>query len=483
MVIIAFAILGVFISNSIFICLYCSYISIDHGYTPYKGKKKCVHTCIVVFSIVYWHRFFRIAYSYLAGAYTLGGILTTSMPGSKILTLISICISSFPVLVASGYNAAFTSSTKEQVFFTDIEVFLITTYSLILVVFENKYKLPPKEDEHNGDDSINNSVNDLLSNFSKHSDLDARIMRQNALDRIMKNLDLKDKGEDMFGDKLKDAVDDPRMRYSLQEHKNPYDPENEDASELDKRKVETMPDMKIKDIEDMKQKDKLDKLFNGSRFSKMLSKDSRFDKPRPDKDPNKFDEEESKGLSLSEIRRNEEEDMQTDDQPSNEIDPQDKNDKFRRNKLENEGEGKDQDEFKGLDEDNDEDRDNQDSDRNPDRDHDENDINQAFVTMKSKKSNQDKDEGEKDQDDPEDKKFEKDSNGNDIEKLTPSEEEKLSQGKRKRLNKLQTNGLDRPDKDGFNEGEGEGDYENGKYQNKPVEKEAKLELSGKHIDM
>ena len=299
----------------------------------------------------------------------------------------------------------------------------------------------------------------------------------------MKNLDLKDKGEDMFGDKLKDAVDDPRMRYSLQEHKNPYDPENEDASELDKRKVETMPDMKIKDIEDMKQKDKLDKLFNGSRFSKMLSKDSRFDKPRPDKDPNKFDEEESKGLSLSEIRRNEEEDMQTDDQPSNEIDPQDKNDKFRRNKLENEGEGKDQDEFKGLDEDNDEDRDNQDSDRNPDRDHDENDINQAFVTMKSKESNQDKDEGEKDQDDPEDKKFEKDSNGNDIEKLTPSEEEKLSQGKRKRLNKLQTNGLDRPDKDGFNEGEGEGDYENGKYQNKPVEKEAKLELSGKHIDM
>ena len=231
---------------------------------------------------------------------------------------------------------------KEQVFFTDIEVFLITTYSLILVAFENKYKLPPKEDENHDDESINNSVNELLSNFSKHSNQDARITRQNALNRIMKTLDLKDKGEDMFGDKLQDAIEDPRMRYSLQERKNPYEPEDDNASELDKRKVETMPDLNIRDHENSKdidkERDKFDRLFNGSRFGKMLSNVSKNDKSQPDKDPKKFDDEESKGLSLSEIRRNEEEDMQTDDQPSNDIDAQDKTDRHLTHKSDDQDE-------------------------------------------------------------------------------------------------------------------------------------------------
>jgi hypothetical protein len=40
--------------------------------------------------MVVWQRFFRIAYSYVAGAESLAGILTTSMASMRILSMISL---------------------------------------------------------------------------------------------------------------------------------------------------------------------------------------------------------------------------------------------------------------------------------------------------------------------------------------------------------------------------------------------------------
>ena len=57
----------------------------------------------------------------------------------------------------------------------------------------DKYKLPKKEREFDHlypehEESINSSINDLLSNYSKHSDMDARLMRKNALDSKFESL-------------------------------------------------------------------------------------------------------------------------------------------------------------------------------------------------------------------------------------------------------------------------------------------------------
>ena len=93
-----------------------------------------------------------------------------------------------------------------------------------------------------------------------------------------------------------------------------------------------------------------------------------------------------------------------------------------------------------------------------------------------------RDDNEDDENDPKNKKFDQDRqqdlDQDGIERLNPSEEEKLSPTQRKGRNNL---AMDDPDGDDFNEGEG--DYQNDKYQNKPIEKEAKLELSGKYINI
>lgn len=191
----------------------------------------------------------------------------------------------------------------------------------------HKYKLPQKKKE-NDDESVNNSVNDLLSNFSKHSDLDAALMRQQALNRILDNLDIKNKGEELFGKKLQDALEDPRMRYSIQESKNPFNDENE--SEFDKRKVSTMPDMKLKEYKDFdKHKDPFAKFLNQGKFNKFNDEDSeqnakspkKVDKKESEKDKKPIIDsksEESKGLTPSEQKRLDEENLQTEDKPSDE---------------------------------------------------------------------------------------------------------------------------------------------------------------------
>ena len=53
---------------------------------------------ILTTSILFWHRYFRLAYSYIAGADSLGGILTTSLVAMRIISMASICMSSLPVI-------------------------------------------------------------------------------------------------------------------------------------------------------------------------------------------------------------------------------------------------------------------------------------------------------------------------------------------------------------------------------------------------
>ena len=63
-----------------------------------------------------------------------------------------------------------------------------------------KYKRPRAYDE-NGNE-LNQSNNDLLSHFDKNSNLDDAIQRKKALQNLFDHLDLKTKGENMFGDQI-----------------------------------------------------------------------------------------------------------------------------------------------------------------------------------------------------------------------------------------------------------------------------------------
>ena len=123
----------------------------------------------------------------------------------------------------------------------------------------------------------------------------------------MKNLDIKNKGEDAFGEKIMGDEENPKMRYSIQDAKNPFDPKHPNE-ELDNRRVESMPDMKLKDYKDLPNNpipSTNRKLFDLA--------ESDLDKNEKDEDKDKI--EESKEMTPSELQRNLE-NMQTDDKPS-----------------------------------------------------------------------------------------------------------------------------------------------------------------------
>ena len=250
LVIVVLGIVGTFITNLIFIWIYWSSIKNDKGFKPYKNRKKWCHWWILTISTVYWHRFFRLSYSHIAGATSLGGILTNSLSSVRILSMISIWFSSLPIIMSCGYNIL-SASFGTQVFYSDVENIIISSYSVVLIAIEisklSKYKLPPKE---SFDDRLSQSSNEIFSNIAKHSDMDDRILRKNALERIFKGLDMKHKGEDMFGDKAIEDENNPRMRYSIQEQKNKFFPDQESA--LDSRRVESEPIVKHKDYEETK---------------------------------------------------------------------------------------------------------------------------------------------------------------------------------------------------------------------------------------
>lgn len=185
---------------------------------------------------------------------------------------------------------------KEQVWWTDVEVAVLTAYSIILISIElaklPKYRLPSKERSFNNMDDIR-SDNDILSNKSGASMLDEAIIRKNALDRIIKNLDIKDKGEDIFGKQIKPDSDHPKMRYSLQDKKNPF--YQDDSESLDNRRTESEPAMKIKDYEGKEPDTKLNDLLTKIR---------------------KNDPKEDRKDTQSENQQKFEENDQTDDRPS-----------------------------------------------------------------------------------------------------------------------------------------------------------------------
>ena len=307
MVIVGLGIAGAFITNFIFISIYCSSISIDKGFKPYKNKKRWWHWFITTISMLYWHRFFRLAYSHIAGANSLGGILTSSLVSVRILSMISIWISSLPVILSWGYNILY-ASFGDQVFYSDVENIIISSYSIILISIEmakiGQYKLPPKQNPN--DDRLSQSGGDIFSNISKHSDIDEQILRKKALDRILKNLDLKHQGEDMFGEKIKEDENNPHMRYSIQEPKNKFDPDQK--SDLDNRRVESEPIMKHRDYEETKSQinieDSLDQINakqndkstrnKGFTSPKKLTKDKLFTQSDAKKNTKDGDNDETK---------------------------------------------------------------------------------------------------------------------------------------------------------------------------------------------
>lgn len=193
----------------------------------------------------------------------------------------------------------FYTNTKEQAFYTDVEVAMITTYSIILITIElaklGKYKLPLKEKEVKEFDSANQSIHELLSNRSKQSEIDERLLRKNALERIIKYLDMKHKGEGMFGEKILPGPGNPHMRYSIQDPKSPFYPD--ETLPLDNRRFDSEPAIKHKAYPETQKPNPL-----SNSLTKSLQKPKRI----------KEDHKET----LSEIRRREEEDFQTDDKPS-----------------------------------------------------------------------------------------------------------------------------------------------------------------------
>ena len=170
--IVAFGILGVILTNFIFIWVYFSQISKDRGFKRFKKKGRCCHWFILSLSVTIWHRFFRFSYSYFGGSRPLGGILTSSIVSVRILSVLSIWLSSLPVFWAWVYNLFYTNS-KEQAWWTDLEVAVLSIYSIILITFElltlPKYKLPRKEREFDDIGEASLSGNDLLSNNQRSS--------------------------------------------------------------------------------------------------------------------------------------------------------------------------------------------------------------------------------------------------------------------------------------------------------------------------
>lgn len=178
-----------------------------------------------------------------------------------------------------------------------------------------KYKLPPEEKKEKEREAANQSHHELLSAKSNLSDTDERALRKKALERIMKNLDIKDKNKELFGEKFLDDEENPAMRYSIQDRKTPFHTE----SDSDQKRHDSEPAIKFAKSKD---KDVVDENVGVDENDKSLQ--NLIDELHEDQDKKSEEnnaklliKEDSKHDSTSEIRR-QEEGYQTDDRSSEE---------------------------------------------------------------------------------------------------------------------------------------------------------------------
>jgi len=201
----------------------------------------------------------------------------------------------------------YSTGTSEQIFWIDAEVAIITALSIILITMElaklSTYKIPTKERRRTNLNASDQSAQDIASN---KSDIDERLLRRNALDRIMKNLDIRNKGESLIGENAFEDREKPRNRLSIQDPKSPY-AQDEDIDK-DKSRVDSEPAIKHKDYDDN---------INEVSYRKLLEQieEERNKNPKVDQSIGPDDGADD---TLSQQRRQIEEDFQTDDKPSEE---------------------------------------------------------------------------------------------------------------------------------------------------------------------
>jgi hypothetical protein len=172
-----------------------------------------------------------------------------------------------------------------------------------------KYKLPPEEKKKKEGEAANQSHHELLSDKSNLSDTDERAMRKKALQRIMKNLDIKNKNEELFGEKFLNDEENPAMRYSIQDRKTPFHTE----SESDQKRHDSEPAIKFDKTKSKDNVDKKDKSLHNLIDELQEDKDNKSE----ENNENMLNKEDSKSDSVSEMRR-QEADYQTDDKSSEE---------------------------------------------------------------------------------------------------------------------------------------------------------------------
>ena len=117
----------------------------DGLYKHYKERFKCTHKFTLVYSGIVSHKFYRLMASYLFHLDSLNMKIDNRARYVKALTFITIfsmLFTSFPIIFACILNIFF-NTTQQQLFFTDIEVALITAlmwmFEVIEAVREHKY--------------------------------------------------------------------------------------------------------------------------------------------------------------------------------------------------------------------------------------------------------------------------------------------------------------------------------------------------------
>lgn len=143
----SFTIVGIalffhYLTNLVLLCCYCRLLHRDGGFNHYRDKYKCTVGWVLATSILSSHKFFRLLGSFLFHQDKLNVYLSKQSRWVRLISLISVTsmlLTTLPILFACGFNI-FYNTVHLQLFYTDIEVAIITLTLWIFQIIEVRYE-------------------------------------------------------------------------------------------------------------------------------------------------------------------------------------------------------------------------------------------------------------------------------------------------------------------------------------------------------
>lgn len=143
----SFTIVGValffhYLLNFVLLCCFYRLVRRDGGFSSYRDKYRCTVGWVLASSILTSHKFFRLLGSFLFHQNKLNVYLSKHSRWIRLISLItvtSMLLTTLPILFACGFNI-FYNTVHLQLFYTDIEVAIITFTLWIFEIIEIRYE-------------------------------------------------------------------------------------------------------------------------------------------------------------------------------------------------------------------------------------------------------------------------------------------------------------------------------------------------------